>query len=189
MSDAHDVVPLIGAAEIAARVEALAEHIVGDYGTDLVLVPVLKGAFVFAADLMRALSRHGASVRVDFLRLSSYGAATRSSGRVTLIGPLPEVAGARVLVVEDVLDTGRSARFAVDQMVRAAAAEVRLCTLLDKPSRRTEDVTADYVGFVIPDRFVVGYGIDWNERYRERPDVAAVEFRTETPPTEERPGD
>ena len=176
MSDAHDVVSLIGAAEIAARVEALADHIAADYGTDLVMVPVLKGAFVFAADLMRALGRRGAAVRVEFLRLASYGAATESSGRVTLIEPIPEVAGGRVLIVEDVLDTGRSARFAVELMRRAGAAEVRLCALLDKPSRRTEDVAGDYIGFVIPDRFVVGYGIDWNERYRERSDVAAVEF-------------
>ncbi len=173
----HEVVSLIGAAEIAARVETLADEIAADYGTDLVMVPVLKGAFVFAADLMRALGRRGAAVRIEFLRLASYGAATESSGRVSVIGPAPEVAGARVLVVEDVLDTGRSACSAVELMHQAGAAEVRLCALLDKPSRRVEQASGDYIGFVIPDRFVVGYGIDWNERYRERPDVAAVEFR------------
>lgn len=171
-----DVVPMIAAAELADRVEALAADIAADYGGALVMVPVLKGAFVFAADLMRALGRRGVAVRVEFLRLASYGAATESSGRVQLLGPVPEVAGARVLIVEDILDSGRSARFAAELLRGAGAAEVRLCALLDKPSRRAVAVAANYVGFVIPDRFVVGYGIDWKERFRERGDLAVVEF-------------
>ena len=165
---------LIGAAELAARVDELGRRIADEYGRELTMVVVLKGAFVFAADLARALSRAGASVRIEFLRLASYHDGRESSGQVDCLGPCPVVTGARVLVVEDILDTGRTALAALELLRRQRPAEIRLCALLDKPSRRHLAIEGDWIGFAIPDRFVVGYGIDHAERHRELPEVAAL---------------
>lgn len=168
---------LISADEIASRLDAMAVEIVRELGPDITMIPVLKGAFVFAADLLRALGRHGAHVRlrVQFLRLASYGNAKESSGTVQLEGDLPEVEGETVLVVEDVLDSGRTAARALDLMRQAGARRAALAVLLDKPARRVVDCPADFTGFTIPDRFVVGYGIDWAERFRELDHVAVVD--------------
>lgn len=168
---------LISAQEIAARLDAMAAEIVRELGPDITMIPVLKGAFVFAADLLRALGRHGAHVRlrVQFLRLASYGDATESSGTVRQEGDLPDVAGETVLVVEDVLDSGRTASRALDLVREGGAKHAALVVLLDKPARRAVPCTADFTGFTIPDRFVVGYGIDWAERFRELDHVAVVD--------------
>jgi hypoxanthine phosphoribosyltransferase len=175
MTDTEHPQILIAADEIAVRVTQMAEDIVAGLGPDLVMVVVLKGAFVFAADLLRALSRAGGRPKVEFVRLSSYGNSRTSRGQVTRIGELPDVAGQRVLVVDDVLDTGFSATYAVDAFRQSGAAEVRLCVLLDKPARRQVEVTADHIGFPVPDRFVVGYGIDYAERWRELPYIAVLD--------------
>lgn len=166
---------LVGESEIAARIDELAGRIVADLGTEFVMAIVLKGAFVFGADLLRALGRHGAQPRVEFLGLSSYGAEKESSGKIAEWTPIPKVSGAKVLVVEDVLDSGLTVTHAMDALRRAGAATVKLCALLDKPMRRKVAAAGDYVGFAIPNRFVVGYGIDWSERWRELPHVAAVD--------------
>ncbi|WP_404382592.1 phosphoribosyltransferase [Caenispirillum salinarum] len=168
---------LISAEDIATRLDAMAADIVRELGPDITMIPVLKGAFVFAADLLRALGRHGAKVRlrVQFLQLASYGAAKESSGTVTQTGTLPEVEGETVLVVEDVLDSGRTAARALELMRDAGARRAALAVLLDKPERRVVDCPADFTGFTIPDRFVVGYGIDWAERFRELDHVAVVD--------------
>lgn len=168
---------LISAEEIAVRLDTLAKEIVAELGPDITMIPVLKGAFVFAADLLRALGRNGAHVRlrVQFLRLASYGDATESSGTVRQEGDLPDVAGETVLIVEDVLDSGRTASRALDLMRRAGARRAALVVLLDKPARRVVECPADFTGFTIPDRFVVGYGIDWAERFRELDHVAVVD--------------
>jgi hypoxanthine phosphoribosyltransferase len=152
--------------EIAERVGDLARQISADYAAkDPLLVGVLKGAFVFMADLIRQMD---IPVRCDFVKVSSYGAGTESSGDPRLLLDLSESPrGRHILLVEDIVDTGTSTAFLIQHLRRQEPASIRLCALLDKPARRRSPVTIDYVGFSIPDYFVVGYGIDYAERYRE----------------------
>ena len=170
------VTSLFDEQRIAQRVEALAAEIAKSLPRELVLVVVLKGAFVFAADLMRALDRAGLILRVNFLRLSSYGQAKESSGVVQPVGPLPEDLGGRdVLVVDDIADTGRSLVAARSLLLARGPATVSTCVLLDKPSRREVEFAPDFVGFTIGDVFVVGYGIDFAEQYRHLPYIGTLD--------------
>ncbi|MGI9417210.1 MAG: hypoxanthine phosphoribosyltransferase [Geminicoccaceae bacterium] len=163
-------------AEIAARVEALAGEIVAEIGRDFTVIGVLKGAFVFMADLVRALDRAGAGPRVELMRLSSYGHGTTTSGEVKLIGNTPDdFEGKPVLLVDDIVDTGLSLSYGRDLLTGRNADKVWTCALLDKPSRRKVDIEADFVGFEIDDVFVVGYGIDYAERFRHLPHIGLVE--------------
>jgi len=161
--------------QIARRVRELGQQISDDYrGKDLMLVGVLKGAVVFLADLMRSIS---IPLTVDFIATSSYGASTKSSGAVRIVKDLDEsVENKHVLVVEDIVDTGWTLRlsYLVDNLYARKAASVRVCALLDKPSRRQVDVKLDYVGFVIPDKFVVGYGLDFKGLYRSLPFIGVL---------------
>ncbi len=154
----------------------LAGRISLDYaGTRLepVVVGVLKGSWVFMADLVRRLS---IPVVCDFIRVRSYDTGTISSGKPTmLLDVSTDVTGRRVILVEDIVDTGLTARFMLDHLIARNPADIRLCALLDKPSRRLVPVSPDYVGFSIPDLFVVGYGLDVDERYRQLPYVAVLE--------------
>jgi hypoxanthine phosphoribosyltransferase len=171
-----DVVPMIDEGRLGTRVEALAREIAAAVPPDVVLVVLLKGSFVFAADLLRALGRHGAMPQVAFMRLASYGLGTTSSGEVRLIGEVPDsVADRPVLVVDDIQDTGRTLLAARELLLEKGAARVWSCVLLDKPSRREVDFAADFVGFEIEDVFVVGYGIDHAERHRQLPYIGRIE--------------
>ena len=171
----HSVEQLFGEEAVAARVEELAREIAGAIPAQFTFVGLLKGSFVFAADLVRALSRHGCTPRIEFMRVSSYGHDTRSSGIVSLMGDAPEaVRGEPVLLVDDIHDTGRTLAFTRSFLVERGAKQVWTCTLLDKPSRREVENTADFVGFTIPDVFIVGYGIDWAERYRHLPFIGRI---------------
>lgn len=162
--------------EIAARVQALAGEIVERTGPDLTVIGVLKGAFVFMADLVRALDRAGAAPRIELMRLSSYGRGMTTSGEVKLIGNMPgDFEGKPVLLVDDIVDTGLSLSYGRDLLTGRNAQKVWTCALLDKPSRRKVDVKADFVGFEIEDVFVVGYGIDYAERFRHLPYIGRVE--------------
>lgn len=169
----HELRRLIGEQELSQRVESLARQISTDYaGKQPLFVGVLKGAWVFMADLVRRLT---ISARCDFVKLSSYGDDTTTSGRVQLQLDMSLPAnGQDVLVVEDIVDTGTCVLWLLDHLRRKYPASLRVCALLDKPARRIAPVTIDYVGFSIPDHFVVGYGIDWQERYRELPYIAYV---------------
>lgn len=169
---------------IAARVRQLAAEIARDYPEDpIVIIGILRGSFIFLADLLRALRRRGRRTVIDFLTLRSYGAGTRSSGRVRLAkGFNADVRGQRVLLVDDILDSGRTVAFARRYLLRRGAAEVRVCALLDKPSRRERPVTAKYVGFTVPDVFVVGYGLDYAGFHRDLPAIAQVTFTDAAPP-------
>lgn len=170
------VTVLFDEAKIARRVEELAREIAAALPREFVVVGLLKGSFVFMADLVRALDRAGAAPTVEFLRLSSYGHGRESSGDVRLLGDAPaDVAGRAVLVVDDIVDTGRSLLFARELFDRAGAASVVTCVLLDKPSRREVAITADFVGFTIDDVFVVGYGTDDAEHYRHLPNIGVVD--------------
>lgn len=169
------VTPLFDAPTIARRIDALAAEIAAAMPGDVTVMVLLKGSFVFAADLVRALGRAGMTPQVDFLRLASYGAGRESSGIVRIVGDVPEgLAGRRILLVDDIADSGRSLDAAVRLMEEAGAAEVRICALLDKPSRRVVPVPVEFVGFPVDDLFVVGYGIDYAEGYRYLDFVGAV---------------
>jgi hypoxanthine phosphoribosyltransferase len=167
-------------ARIAQRIAELADEIAPDYSSRSdapppILVVLLKGAFVFAADLVRELDRRGVHPEVDFLSVSSYGDGTESSGVVRLRSePSAVLEGRRVLLVDDILDTGRSLDHARRLLAERGAVEVRTCVLLDKPSRRAVACEADHVGFHVPDEFLVGYGIDHAERYRHLPYLGVV---------------
>jgi len=162
--------------KIAARVEALAGEIAAQLPRELVVVGLLKGSFIFVADLVRALNRAGASTQVEFMRLSSYGLDKTSSGEVHLLGDIPsEVHGRDVLLVDDILDTGRSVAYARALLQQREVGRLWVCVLLDKPSRREVETQAHFVGFAIEDLFVAGYGIDYAERYRDLPYIGAVD--------------
>ena len=161
---------LISAQEIQERVQQMGQRITADYqDKDLVLVGLLKGSFVFIADLARAIDLPAA---VDFMAVSSYGMSTKSSGVVRIVKDLDNsIEGKHVLVVEDIVDTGLTLNYIYGHVKARGASSVKICTLLDKTSRRQIAVPVHYKGFEIPDHFVVGYGLDVQERYRN---VAAV---------------
>ncbi len=164
------------AEDIAARVQALAAEISAVMGRDLLVIPILKGSFIFAADLLRALHEAGAEPDMDFISLSSYGAGTQSLGEVRIVRDTEAtIAGREVLIVDDILESGRTLAFAKDLMSARGAASVRTCVLLDKPGKLAVDVKADFTGFECPDRFVVGYGMDVAHAYRQLPFVGYVE--------------
>jgi hypoxanthine phosphoribosyltransferase len=172
---------MISAKSIAARVEALAREISDHFaGTDkLVVVGLLRGSFIFIADLVREIDL---PVEVDFLEVSSYGDATESSREVRILKDLRgEIEGRDVLVVEDIVDTGHTLASVLDVLRTRRPARLEVCALLDKPSRREVDVKARWTGFEIPDRFVVGYGIDFAQRNRNLPHIGAVRFLDEVP--------
>lgn len=162
---------------IRARVAELAGRIAANpAGRDLTLIGILRGSFMFLADLVRDLHGRNVAVRIDFLTLESYGAHTVSSGRVRLIKDFAiDVTGREVVLVDDILDTGRTLDFARRHILGRGAAGCRCCVLLDKPARRVVPCRADYVGFEVPDVFVVGYGLDFDGRFREWPFLAELE--------------
>ena len=162
--------------EIAEAVARLANEINRDYRDRCpVLVGVLKGCFVFMADLVRLLDL---AVEVDFAILSSYGAGKVSSGRIRVVQePHGAVAGKDVLVIEDIVDTGLTISFFMDHLRSKKPASLKLCALFDKPSRRRKPVTIDYLGLTVPDEFLVGYGLDYDEKYRNLPDLCVLEDR------------
>jgi len=167
---------LISAKAIAARVEALSREISAFYaGTDkLVVIGLLRGSFVFIADLVREIDL---PVEVDFLEVSSYGSGTESSREVRVLKDLRgEIEGRDVLVVEDIVDTGHTLKAVFALLRTRRPARLETCALLDKPSRREVDVRAKWIGFEIPDAFVVGYGIDYAQRNRNLPHIGAVRF-------------
>jgi hypoxanthine phosphoribosyltransferase len=172
----HKIETLHDRAEIAARVEALAREIDRAIQGDFTIVGVLKGCFVFVADLVRALDALGRRSRVDFIRLSSYGAAKKSAGEVRLAGAAPAgIVGHKVLLVDDIVDTGRTLVYARELMQAQGAQAVWTCALVDKPSRREVAFTADFTGFEVPDIFIVGYGIDYAENYRHLPYIGKID--------------
>ncbi|WP_115719745.1 hypoxanthine phosphoribosyltransferase [Gallaecimonas mangrovi] len=170
----HRVDTLISEADIKAKVAALAEQIKQSYGEgeNVLLVGLLRGSVVFLSDLARALKM---SAEFDFMTVSSYGSSMHSSRDVKIIKDLDEdIQGRNILIVEDIIDTGNTLSKVVKVLETREPKSIKLCTLLDKPSRREVDVPVDFIGFTIPDEFVVGYGIDWAQKYRNLPYVGIV---------------
>jgi len=159
--------------ELKTRVAELGARITADYqGKTPVIISVLRGSYIFMADLTRQIDL---PCTVDFMAVSSYGSGTSSSGQVRIIKDLSEsIEGKDVLVVEDILDSGNTLSYLLEILQARDVASVKLCTLLDKPDRRVRDIHADYVGFSVPDLFVVGYGLDYAERYRNLPYIGIL---------------
>jgi len=174
MSD-KDIVPLIAADTIAERVRALAREIAQASAKTLTAVVALDGAFVFAADLLRALKAEGVALKVHTLRLASYGQGTSAAGAVTAEDAARlEIAGEDVLLIDDIVDSGHTLAKARAILQERGAKRVRAVALLDKPSRRQANERAEYAGFTIEDVFVVGYGMDLAGRYRELPFIGTI---------------
>ncbi len=173
MATPHPAV-LIDHDELAARIKALAQEIRHDYPAGpLHFICVLKGAFLFLADLIRAMD---ADVTIDFMAVSSYGAGTRSSGEVRLVKDLDTgLEGRHVIIVEDIVDTGLTLHYLQEILLARGPKSLKTACLLSKPSRRKIDVKVDYVGFTIEDHFVVGYGLDYAEKYRNLPFIGVLE--------------
>ena len=160
--------------EINTAVNRLARAITRDYsGKHPVIISILKGSFVFTADLIRLLDF---PLEVEFIRLSSYGKEKQSSGKIDLVQGLHiPIKGREVLVVEDIVDTGRTLTYLLNYLNDMGPASLKLCALTDKPSRRQVPVKIDYLGFTVPNKFIVGYGIDWDEKYRHLPNICVIE--------------
>lgn len=165
---------MIGAEALARRVQELGDQIASDYkDRDLTVVGVLNGSFIFMADLARAIQL---PIRCDFLGLSSYGSATESSGVVAITKDLSgPVEGRHLLIVEDIIDTGLTMTYLLQNLRTRRPASVKIASLLSKPARRQVEVAIDYLGFTIEDRFVVGYGLDYDGRFRNLPYIGVVE--------------
>jgi hypoxanthine phosphoribosyltransferase len=164
------------AAEIASRVDEMATELAEKLPPDTLVVSVLKGSFVFAADLIRSLNRAGADWAMDFLTLSSYGTGTETSGSVRIVRDIvDEVRGRDVLLVDDILESGLTLEFAKKLILERGASHAWICTLLDKPVKRRAKIEADFIGFEAGDEFLVGYGLDWAHRFRGLPYIGVVE--------------
>ncbi|WP_129632437.1 hypoxanthine phosphoribosyltransferase [Candidatus Oscillochloris fontis] len=165
---------LIDEKQIQERVQVLGAQITSDYGarSDLLLVGVLKGCSMFMMDLVRTIDL---PLTFDFIAVASYGESTQSSGVVRMLKDLEtDIAGRHVLIVEDIIDSGLTLAYLRSQLLRRNPASLRICTLLNKPERRTADVPVEYLGFDIPNEFVVGYGLDYAERYRNLPYIGVL---------------
>lgn len=164
---------LITEEEIMAKVKELGMQISKDYaGKDLLIVGILKGAVLFMSDLIRALD---ISVNIDFMAVSSYGKSTESSGAVRILKDLDtSIEGRNILIVEDIIDTGLTLKYLTENLLSRGPKTIKVCTFLDKPERRKVDIISDYTGFAIPDEFVVGYGLDFAEKYRNLPYIAVL---------------
>jgi hypoxanthine phosphoribosyltransferase len=164
---------LLSGEEVQARVGELGAQLAADYeGRDPVLVSVLKGSIIFLADLVRAMP---IPLAIDLMEVSSYGASTESSGQVRILKDLStSIEGREVIVVEDIIDTGLTLNYLLRYLHDKGPASIRICCLLDKPARRLAPIEIDYRGFTIPDRFVIGYGLDYGERYRNLPYIGVL---------------
>ena len=160
--------------ELQARVKELGAQITADYADkeNILLISVLRGSYIFMADLSRAINL---PCLIDFMSVSSYGAGTISSGQVEIKKDISSsIEGYHVIIVEDILDSGNTLYYLMDVLKARKAASIRICTMLDKPERRQKPIKADYYGFVVPDAFVVGYGLDYNQQYRNLPYIGIL---------------
>jgi hypoxanthine phosphoribosyltransferase len=170
------VTTLFDQREIAVRVEELARMAVDRLPSNFVIVGLLVGSFVFIADFIRALHRFGCNPIVEFIRLSSYGLGQDSSGDVRLIGELElDLAGRAVLPIDDIVDTGRTMVYACDLLREKKVSSILTCALVDKPSHREVAIDLDFVGFTVPNVFIVGYGIDYAHEYRHLPFIGMID--------------
>lgn len=171
----YKVETLISREEVESRIKELAKIIEADYkGKDLICVGLLKGSVMFLSDLIKEIDL---SLQIDFMNVSSYGSETTSSGNVKVLKDTDlDVSGKDVLIVEDIIDTGITLEYVLGMFKSKGVASVKTCTLLSKPERRKVDVKVDYIGFEVPDKFVIGYGLDYAQKHRNLPYIGAVVF-------------
>jgi len=164
---------LISREEIEASVRKLAENLSHEYeGREVVFIGILKGSYIFMADLLRHVS---VPHEIDFMRVASYGSGTISSGEITITKDIESsIEGKDVVVIEDIIDTGITLSFLKERLMKDKPHSLRICALLDKKDRRQVAIDADYVGFTIPDKFVVGYGLDYDEKFRSLPEIYVI---------------
>ena len=176
MTEERNVSLLISARDIAGRVTGMAQDIAGSVPPDLVIVALLRGSFVFVSDLIRALHWLKMRPQIDFMTLSSYGERTTSSGAIEIHRDISEsVKGRDVLIVDDILESGRTLAFARNLIKERGAKSIKIAVLLEKPGKCKTDVRPDFVGFTIEDQFVVGYGLDYANYYRELPYIGVID--------------
>jgi hypoxanthine phosphoribosyltransferase len=176
MVEKRSIPVLFTAAEIKDRVEALAGEIAAKMPADFLIVSLLRGSFMFTADLVRELCAIGVHPQIDFMTLSSYGSGSSSSGNVQVGRDITDdVKGRTILIVDDILETGRTLRYAHDLLIERGATDVKIAMLLEKPNKLEVAAKADFVGFSIPDKFVVGYGLDYANHYRELPFIGYMD--------------
>ena len=172
----HEVVGkvLLTQEQIWQRAQELGAEISRDYaGEEVVLIGTLKGAVMFMADIMKSITL---DTQIDFIAASSYGSGTVSSGKVKIKKDIEiDIAGKHVIIIEDIIDTGNTLKYLKDYFLSQGPKSLKICTLLDKPSRRTADVAGDYVGFTVEDLFVIGYGLDFDQKYRNLPYISYLE--------------
>jgi hypoxanthine phosphoribosyltransferase len=170
--------PIITQEQMRSRIRELGRQISTDYaGKDLVLVGILKGAYAFFADLARSIR---IPVRVDFIVVTSYGTGAKTSGKVKLVTELTEqIKNKDVLLVEDIVDSGLTAQYLMNTLAKRKPKSINVCTLLSKPERRVVDVHVQYIGFKIPDQYVIGYGLDYQQKYRNLPYLAVLDQASE----------
>jgi len=170
---------LYSADEIAQKVKEIGKKITEDYqGKELLLVCTLRGASIFFSDLVRNIDL---DIKIDFIATTSYGASTKTSGEVKLTKDLnTPIVGKHVIIVEDIVDSGLTLKYVKRMLEARDPASVKICSILDKPSGRRTELTADYYGFVVPDVFIVGYGLDYAERYRQLPDICVLDPKVYT---------
>jgi hypoxanthine phosphoribosyltransferase len=175
-ADNHRIRVLYDEKAIAARINTLASEIAGSEHEDLLVIAILRGSFVFAADLVRALHRAGLSPSVEFMQLASYHSGMASSGQVTVVKDIDNnVDGRDVLLIDDILESGRTLAFAKDLLTARGARRVMAAVLIEKPVQRAVQFEADFVGFSAPDKFLVGFGMDVAHKFRELPYVGIIE--------------
>ncbi len=172
---AEHIEEMLSEEKVTARIREIGAQISKDYAGEKVhLICILKGASFFACELAKRIT---IPVTIDFMSVSSYGGSTKSTGVVKIVKDLDEpIEGEHVIVVEDIVDTGRTLSYLLDMLKNRGPKDVKLCALLDKPERRVCDVKADYTGFRVPDEFVVGFGLDYDQRYRNLPYIGIVRF-------------
>lgn len=176
MQEKRSIPVLFSAVEIKERVEAMASEIAGKISGDFLIVSLLRGSFMFTADLVRELCAIGVHPQIDFMTLSSYGTGKESTGKVVVGRDVTDdVKDRQILLVDDILETGRTLRFAHDLMLERGAASVKIAVLLEKPGKLEVPAKADFAGFSIPDKFVVGYGLDYANHYRELPFIGYLD--------------
>ena len=170
----EEIKVLIDEQKLQTRIEEIADQIQKEYkGKELILICILKGSIFFTVDLAKRIT---GDVKIEFIRVSSYNDGTESSGEIKMKLDLKDsIQGKDVIVIEDIIDTGRTLSYLIEYLKMKKPNSVKLCALLDKPDRRTIDVKVDYTGFQIPDKFVVGYGLDFDEKYRNLPYVGYIE--------------
>lgn len=165
--------------QLALRAEAIGRKITQDYqGEPILMVGILRGAVIWMSDLVRQIKLD--DVRIDFMSVSSYGASTKSSGVVRILKDLDTpIEGKNVIIVEDIIDSGLTLKYLKDQLLSRGPKSLKICTLLDKPERRQADVAGDYIGFQVENKFIVGYGLDYNQQYRTLPYITCLEEKQE----------